>query len=195
METTRLIFVVLFFCLLGCKNQTAPATSFGNEDSIAINDDDTLPTVPTDTDVVKTVYEGPKYTMDATSEEIRKIQGEPDQIVSQPKNMQVWKYGKSELNLLNGTIYSYNSIDKQLHIRYYGMEVSKELANDATVKNGAYFFQATKKQVFGIQGTPDRVEKPAPDQEIWYYGGSTVTFRNGKMTDYRNTDQNLDIRP
>lgn len=66
---------------------------------------------------------------------------------------------------------------------------------DGVIDNSKRFFiNATKNEVQNIQGEPTGVvEVSALKQEIWYYEMSSVTFENGRLSEYANHGDNLKV--
>lgn len=133
----------------------------------------------------KMVNASHRFSIDATQNEVRKIQGEPDDIVKvSALNQEIWYYEMSSITFENGRVSEYANIGNNLCITYYNA-VKKGNSNSFSVGD-------TRVDVLKAQGNPTTTMRIKPlDQEIWYYGESRVLFVKGKVSEYSNNEQNL----
>ncbi len=83
--------------------------------------------------------------------------------------------------------------DKTVPIKATKKETKKAIAQP--VKSAPTFdVTSTKSQVLNIQGTPTSIVRYEKNTEVWSYGNSKVTFVNGEVATYRDTDHNLKIQ-
>ncbi|RFS26922.1 J domain-containing protein [Chitinophaga silvatica] len=71
--------------------------------------------------------------------------------------------------------------------------------NSGTSSSNSYTIEyfklgSTRDEVLQLQGKPTSIQKNASSgEEIWIYELSSITFRNGHVSEYSNTSQNLKI--
>ena len=128
---------------------------------------------------------GLSFSIDATKDEVRKIQGDPDNIVEvNALNQVIWYYEMSSVTFDNGRVSEYANIGNNLQIAYY-----------KSVKKGtkqSFSIGDTRADVLKAQGNPMTTMRIKPlEQEIWYYGESRVLFVKGKVSEFSNNEQNL----
>lgn len=102
-----------------------------------------------------------------------------------------------------------NSADKRTDVPETITDISKDkttptsivpkketkTAVDQPVKAAPTFdVKSTKSQVLNIQGTPTSIVRYEKNTEVWSYGNSKVTFVNGEVATFRDTDHNLKIQ-
>lgn len=72
---------------------------------------------------------------------------------------------------------------------------TKQSTERTTENPHGYFTLGSKKsEVLAVQGEPDNITKVGRDQEIWYYGSSSITFSEGKVIAYHNYSGDLRVR-
>ncbi len=125
-------------------------------------------------------FEPPRssFTLGATPEEVRAIQGPPDRTRGQ-----TWVYGLSDLTFRDGRLVRYNNFGGELRVRM-GPPEGPPVAADQWFSLGS-----TQDEVLRVQGTPTRVEGSK-----WYYGFSEVSFRNGRVDGFDNYFGSLKVR-
>ncbi|MEJ8756370.1 J domain-containing protein [Pontibacter sp. H259] len=73
-----------------------------------------------------------------------------------------------------------------------------KILNESESRNtysGYFTIGSTKEEVLKIQGTPDEVHKyESFKEEVWNYGYSSITFKNGKVAEFSNDYKNLKIK-
>lgn len=71
---------------------------------------------------------------------------------------------------------------------------NRDASTNETVVNEEYFTKGdSMEKVKEIMGTPDGVSGAEP-YENWQYGLSTVSFKDGKVTGWRNTNKQLKVK-
>lgn len=122
--------------------------------------------------------------------DVIRVQGQPTQAARYDSLCQeILYYGKSTIELNNGTVVSYDDIDRNL---------KAVPNNEMTTTPGSNAFTwtlgSTRATVFDIQGTPDRVSRyDSLGKETLYYGNSTVELTEDKVTGYSNLSNNLRV--
>lgn len=144
---------------------------------------------------IKTKHTKHFFTLNSSMEEVRSIQGVPTSIRGYG-NSEVWYYGLSSVDFVNGKLKSYSNLDRNLRIRMKESQNlnSEEFENSSQEKPATFYtIGSSKDLVLKIQGTPTSISGYG-NSEVWYYGLSSVDFVNGKLKSYSNLDENLHIR-
>jgi len=90
-----------------------------------------------------------------------------------------WTYGFSSITFKNGRVYEYSGA-KHLKIKL----LPKKLINGNEKKPISADFGSNPDEVLYVLGTPDRISRyPSLNEEIWTYGFSSITFKNGRVID------------
>jgi hypothetical protein len=61
--------------------------------------------------------------------------------------------------------------------------------------NTGYFtIGSTEEEVLDVMGDPTSLHDISSETKVYYYGGSRIEFRNGRVQSYSNGDNNLKVR-
>jgi hypothetical protein len=130
---------------------------------------------------------GKTFGLGATPEQVRAAQGEPSDIA---ELLGIWHYGFSTVTFKRGKVVGWWDIDDVLRTQ---LEPADPQAAAAAKASGGLEIGATKDQVIGVQGTPNRIEHVI--DETWYYGrASNVVFDgSGKVKGWHNDNGELQL--
>jgi curved DNA-binding protein CbpA len=134
------------------------------------------------------------FSIGSNKHEVLNIQGNPTRTMKlEALNKEIWSYGNSSVTFSNGKVSEYSDFDNNLKVQYSaGNEVSQ---SDNFSRSGNFSIGSDKSEVLRIQGNPTRTMKlEALNKEIWSYGNSSVTFSNGKVSEYSDFDNNLKVQ-
>ena len=126
------------------------------------------------------------FTLGASKNIVLQIQGTPTRIMNAGATV-FWYYGSSSVTFENSRVSEFSNIDENLKIKLIA-ESSRALAVE-----GFFTIGSSKNIVLQIQGTPTRIMN-AGSTVFWYYGSSSVTFENGRVSEFSNIDENLKIK-
>lgn len=117
------------------------------------------------------------FSLGSSQDDVLRVQGVPDKIHSQ-----TWIYGLSEVHFKDHRVDRYNNFDGTLKVRLLPLQPAAKVP--------AFFtLGSTKNEVIAIQGTPTRILG-----RTWYYGFSTIRFKDGRVKGFDNFFGNLKIR-
>ncbi len=68
-------------------------------------------------------------------------------------------------------------------------------ASQPDMSNDYYFLGASMEKVLRIQGAPDKTYDMQDGEYDWFYDGNILTFKNGKLTAYKDYDGKLLVGP
>ncbi|MEI9943783.1 MAG: J domain-containing protein [Chitinophagaceae bacterium] len=129
------------------------------------------------------------FTIGSTKNEVLQVQGDPTGINKyEAMGEEVWSYGFSTVTFKRGLVSEYSNTSKNLK--------AKMTTSNKSQNNTEYFtVGSSKDEVLQAQGNPTGINKyEAMDEEVWSYGFSTVTFKNGRVSEYSNTSRNLQAK-
>lgn len=128
------------------------------------------------------------FSINSTKEEVREIQGEPTDILKvNALKQEIWYYEMSSITFDNNRVSEYANVAKNLQVSYF------QTIPKASPKS-VFSIGSTKSEVLMAQGDPSGTMRIKPlNQEIWYYGESSVTFEKGRVNEYANDGKNLKI--
>jgi hypothetical protein len=111
---------------------------------------------------------------------VLKLQGKPQEAERYDSICkEVLHYGRSQVELGNGFVTSYDDFDRNLK--------ATSAILPTAVQAGRWDLGATKADVLKIQGTPSRIaEYGYADLETLHYGSSTVDLANERVVGYNN---------
>ena len=131
------------------------------------------------------------FTLGSTMWEVRRVQGEPDQINKSPKVYEEeWRYGSfSEVTFYRGQVRGWSDTGNLLKIGMgpYSRAMSAEV----------FSLGSPRDVVASAQGTPTTISVfPIIGRETWGYSGSTVefSFSSGRVIYWENNDGTLKVR-
>jgi curved DNA-binding protein CbpA len=131
-------------------------------------------------------YSNTYFSIGSTKDEVLQVQGNPTEIDKYESiGEEVWSYEFSTVTFKNGKVNEYANTSENLK--------AKIIASNHSKNNANYFsIGSTKDEVLQVQGNPTEIDKyESMGEEVWSYGFSTVTFKNGKVNEYANTSENL----
>lgn len=122
--------------------------------------------------------------------EVLRVQGQPTDIDRYDATCkEVLRYGKSNVELSNGIVMSYEDFDRRLRA------ASPDALPPVVLSPNSWGLDSTKEAVFKVQGTPTRiVDYDHSDRETLYYGDSTVELFKQRVIGYDNIAKNLKVR-
>ncbi len=95
----------------------------------------------------------------------------------------VWNYGLSSVTFEDGVVTSWSNLGENLKV-----SIGDKVANAPPFTIGS-----KERQVIDAMGTPSSVDD-CTYFIVWHYGLSTITFKDGKVTEYSNLENNLKIQ-
>lgn len=121
--------------------------------------------------------------------DVLKIQGNPTHEARYDALCQeVMYYGNSMVEFSNGVVVKYDDLDKNLKAAPEDAAMVK--ASDAYV----WTLGSSREDVFGVQGTPDRVTRyDSLHKETLYYNNSLIELTENFVTGYSNLDGTLRV--
>ncbi|GAB4386669.1 MAG: hypothetical protein Kow00121_53690 [Elainellaceae cyanobacterium] len=122
--------------------------------------------------------------------DVLRIQGQPSEIVRYDALCQeVLHYGNSTVELSNGTVASFDDLDKNLKAATQEVPITSPGGDRYSWTLGS-----SREDVFDIQGTPSRVAQYSSLQkETLFYNNSTIELTDNRVTGYNNLDKNLRV--
>lgn len=119
---------------------------------------------------------------------VLKLQGKPVELERYDSICkEVLHYGRSQVELNNGFVTSYDDFDRNLK--------ATSATLPTAVQSGQWDLGSTKADVLKIQGTPSRIaEYGYADLETLHYGSSTVDLANERVVGYNNRAGVLKVR-
>ena len=161
----------------GAKSETGSALFDGSEEP-QMKDDNSY----------ETKSGGKSFSIHSTKEEVIDVQGEPTDIVKvSALKQEIWYYGMSSVTFDNNRVSEYANIAENLQVSYFATTPKK-------AGRTSFSIGAAKNDVLIAQGNPTTTMRIKPlNQEIWYYGESSITFEKGRVNEYMNDGQNLNV--
>lgn len=146
-------------------------------------------TTSTKPDVDTGPHEIKLFTLGSSVDVIIEAQGAPDRIIkNRISNIDIWKYGKSEIKIASDsqTVIGWNNVENNLrvHFPHTGTEQTEEVILRGTHKD----------DVLLLQGQPERiVTYPDYGYEVWRYGYSSIIFSltTNRVIGWNDVDRNL----
>lgn len=129
------------------------------------------------------------FTIGSIKDQVLAVQGQPTSISKiDAIGIETWYYGLNSVTFKNGRVHEYSNSGGDLQIRMTASGTKSKMSDYYTIGS-------TKNQVLEVQGTPTEITKiEAIGVETWFYGLSSITFKNGRVSEYSNTGGNLLIR-
>jgi len=123
----------------------------------------------------------PPFKVGSTKNEVIAAQGSPTRVSRFDRlNMEIWYYGLATVTFRNDRVAEWLNIGFGLNV-----DMGKKNPNAPPFSVGS-----TKDEVIASEGTPDSIKLfPALKQEIWFYGFSAVTFKDGAVIAWNNLGQ------
>ncbi len=128
------------------------------------------------------------FTVGSTREAVIEAQGQPTRVSKYPRIQQeTWWYGLSSVTFIEGKVSEWhNSVNSRYSLR---ISLGAQEPGAAGIRIGA-----STEEIVAAQGTPTRISfYPHLGEQIWWYKHSSVTFRGGEVTAWRNASNNLNI--
>lgn len=117
----------------------------------------------------------------STQESVKKIMGPPTSIRDY-SFFTVWSYGISTVTFENGAVTEWNNYSHNLKVSI----------GDRKSESKPFSIGSTQQQVIDAMGTPEEV-RSYTFFIVWRYDLSTVTFKNGFVSEWDNYSNNLKI--
>jgi hypothetical protein len=133
---------------------------------------------------------GATFGLGATHEEVLAAQGKPT--ARQTVATEEWSYGYSIVTFnKRGKVVGWWDRDDVLNVKLVPSDPDASARAKAA---GGYGMGASKDEVIGVQGTPNRIESVV--DETWYFGkASSLTFNGtGRITGYHNVNNELSLQ-
>lgn len=134
------------------------------------------------------------WSQGTTREFLLAVQGVPTEVLSQDTLCkELYRYGKSEVELRHGLVTRYNNRDNNLNASPT-TEATADTFRSNFRRAGYWALGSTAEDILSIQGTPTRVNNyEALDTDIFYYGNNLVELHNDVVMGYSNFDGALRI--
>ncbi|HEY4175854.1 MAG TPA: hypothetical protein VGM90_03445 [Kofleriaceae bacterium] len=122
------------------------------------------------------------FTLGSARDEVMAVQGTPTTL--DLSFGEAWSYGTSTIEFANGKVRGW-------HTSPVGpaLKVAVSFRDSPTTReaqtNGSFAANATKDEVLAVEGTPTGID--VSFGETWSYGTSTLTFRNGRVSEYHSS--------
>lgn len=129
------------------------------------------------------------WSLDSMKDQVFQVQGTPTRIVDyNHSDRETLYYGSSTVDLLKQRVIGYDNSDKNLKVRVDPILTNPQDGNRWTL-------DSSREEIFQVQGTPTAVllEQSACSETL-YYGNSTVVLKNGFISGYDNSDNNLRVK-
>ena len=116
---------------------------------------------------------------------VLQIMGTPTNTSKSPySNEETWYYGLSSITFKDNRVYEYMNLGGNLKVW-----ISSAKQNAPLIKIGSI-----KQNVLDSMGTPTIVSVfPYSNEETWYYGLSSITFKDNRVYEYMNLGGNLKV--
>ena len=98
-----------------------------------------------------------------------------------------WHYGSSSVTFENGRVSEFSNIGENLKIKLI------DERNTTLDVESVFTIGSSMNTVLQIQGNPTAIMN-AGSTVFWHYGSSSVTFENGKVSEFSNIGKNLKIK-
>ncbi|MCJ8013385.1 J domain-containing protein [Paenibacillus sp. KQZ6P-2] len=121
------------------------------------------------------------FSLGSTDQDVQSVMGTPNQIM-EIGPLSTWYYGNSTISFSNGKVTGWDDRDRNLKLKH------------SSIKVGNFSLGSTDQDVQSVMGTPNQIMEIGP-LSTWYYGNSTISFSNGKVTGWDNRDNNLKLKP
>lgn len=137
-----------------------------------------------------TVSSSSYWTLGTEKEDVFRIQGTPNRVEQQSVSEQeTLYYGNSTITINDDKVIGYSNLDNNLRI---SVEAIATPPSDTIA--ALWSLGSGRDEVFRIQGTPTQVFSDGSlCGEILYYGSSTIELRNGTVSAYNNSANNLKV--
>ncbi|MCZ8514351.1 DnaJ domain-containing protein [Paenibacillus filicis] len=124
---------------------------------------------------------GGSLSTGSTTNDVKAIMGTPTRILDVGP-IATWYYGRSTVTFTNDRVTGWDNSGGNL-----------KLEQTSTESGGTFSTGSTTKDVKAIMGTPTRILDVGPIA-TWYYGRSTISFTNDKVSGWDNSGNNLKLR-
>jgi hypothetical protein len=130
------------------------------------------------------------WDLGSAKAEVFRIQGTPNRIEQYDySDLETLHYGNSTVEIEKQRVVGYDNRAQGLQVRTVPIQVNPN--NNSPL----WRLASSREDVLRVQGTPTRVlRSPSNCAETFYYGNSTVTFKNGFIAGYDNSDRNLSVQ-
>lgn len=130
------------------------------------------------------------WDLGSAKAEVFRIQGTPSRIEQYDySDLETLHYGNSTVEMEKQRVVGYDNRAQGLRVRTVPIQVNPN--NNSPL----WRLASSREDVLRVQGTPTRIlRSPSNCAETFYYGNSTVTFKNGFIAGYDNTDLNLRVQ-
>ncbi|MBL9115681.1 MAG: outer membrane protein assembly factor BamE [Verrucomicrobiaceae bacterium] len=136
------------------------------------------PEVSMQTDIDHADY----FTLGSTMNHVAEVMGTPSRTADVGDEIW-WYYRYSRVTFRNGKVAEWSNSGNNLKVI---------LGTSAPAAD--YFTQgATTEQVIAVMGTPTRTATIG-DEVWWYYGYSRITFKQGRVSSWSNSENNLKVQ-
>ncbi len=125
--------------------------------------------------------EGGNFFLEATFEDVKSAMGTPTQIMDTGP-LSTWYYDNSTISFTNEKVTGWNDRSNNLNLEQFPLS------------EGYIFLGALLDEVKSVMGTPTQIMDVGP-LSTWYYGNSTISFSNDKVTGWNDRDNNLKLNP
>lgn len=121
------------------------------------------------------------FFLEATYEDVQSAMGTPTQIMDTGP-LSTWYYDNSTISFTNEKVMGWNDRSNNLNLEQFPLS------------EGNIFLGALLDEVLSVMGTPTQIMDVGP-LSTWYYGNSTISFSNDKVTGWNDRDNNLKLNP
>lgn len=130
------------------------------------------------------------WSLGSRRADLLRVQGQPTG-VERVDNLckEIIYYNTSKVEVQNGIITAYENSDNSLRVSMNGLAIPQ-----TEETNGVWTVGSKRDNLLKVQGTPTQIIRyDSLDQDVFFYGSSTVELRNGIVTAYNNLDKNLRV--
>lgn len=133
---------------------------------------------------------GSAWNLGSTKEDVFQIQGTPTRIVNYDySDRETLYYGSSTVELTKQRVTGYSNEGGNLRVRIVPILSGNEGAGNV------WTLDSSREEILRVQGTPTQVLLDnSACSETFYYGSSSINFKNGFVAGYDNLDRNLRVK-
>lgn len=121
------------------------------------------------------------FFLEGTLDDVKSVMGTPTQIMNVGP-LSTWYYGNSTISFTDEQVTGWNDRDNNLKLE------------QSPLTEGSISIGLSLDDVKSVMGTPTQIMDVGP-LSTWYYGNSTISLSNNKVTGWNDRDNNLKLNP
>ncbi|PYY25852.1 J domain-containing protein [Paenibacillus illinoisensis] len=121
------------------------------------------------------------FFLEATLDDVKSVMGTPTHVMNVGP-LSTWYYGNSTISFTDEQVTGWNNRSNNLNLE------------QIPLSEGSILLGTSLDEVKSVMGTPTQVMNVGP-LSTWYYGDSTISLTNEKVTGWNDRDNNLNLNP